>query len=152
MKAVIQRVKEASVTVNHKTIGAISQGMVILLGVHRNDTERQAQKLAQKILNLRIFSNPEDQNKNIDKSILDIGGEILVISQFTLIANTDKGNRPSFIKAASPDLAERLYNKFVEYLRRSGLKVATGRFGAMMKISLVNDGPVTIILEQDLKQ
>jgi len=149
MKAVVQRVKKARVLINGEVFSAIGQGMLILLGIHQDDTEKTAVGLSEKILKLRIF--PSSAEKNIDKSILDTRQEILVVSQFTLIADTQKGNRPSFIHAAEAEKAKRIYSKFVEHLRQSGLKVKTGKFGAMMEVSLVNDGPVTIILETTKK-
>jgi len=146
MKAVIQRVKRAKVTSEDDSLGSINKGLLILLGVENNDNEKKAKKLAQKALRLRIFSSAD---KNIDRSVKDINGEILVVSQFTLCADTSKGNRPSFMEAAEPERAKGLYLDFVDYLKEnSDLKITTGEFGAMMDVSLVNDGPVTIILSQ----
>ncbi len=145
MKAVIQRVKKAKVTSNEKTLGSIEKGMVVLLGVGKNDDEKTVEELADKILKLRIFSSSD---KNIDRSVQDIQGEILVVPQFTLCADTSKGNRPSFLEAADPDKAKEIYLNFVSCLKRCGLKIDSGEFGAMMNVSLVNDGPVTIILEE----
>lgn len=150
MKAVIQRVKYSDVVVDGTAIGEIGQGLMILLGVEEGDTRQEADKLIKKIPVLRIF---EDDNGKMNLSCLDIDGEILVISQFTLCADCSHGRRPSFIKSASPDAANELYEYFVDELKKSGVKkVATGEFGADMKVSLLNDGPVTIILEsKDLK-
>ncbi len=150
MKAVIQRVSSASVDVDGKTVGSISHGLLILLGVCRGDTKNDADKLVKKIPVLRIF---EDENRKMNLSCLDIGGEILVVSQFTLCADCSHGRRPSFTPSASPDEANTLYAYFLSELTKSGVKkVDTGVFGADMKVSLLNDGPVTIILDsEDLK-
>lgn len=150
MKAVIQRVTQSSVTVDGAEIGSINQGLMILLGVEDGDEKADADKLIKKIPVLRIF---EDENGKMNLSCLDIDGEILVISQFTLCADCSHGRRPSFINSAPPDEANMLYMYFVDELRKSGVKkVATGEFGADMKVSLLNDGPVTIILNsKDLK-
>lgn len=144
MKALIQRVKEAEVKVEEKSVGSISQGILILLGVAEEDSEKDADYLAQKILNLRIF--PDDKSK-MNLSVQDIKGELLVVSQFTLVGNCNKGNRPSFDRAAEPEEASRLCGYFIEKIKTSGLKVFSGVFGAMMNVSLVNDGPVTFMLE-----
>ena len=144
MKAVIQRVSEASVTVNGKIVGEIGKGLVILLGVHQTDEKADAEYLASKIPELRIF---EDQQQKMNRSLLDVQGEILAISQFTLFANTRKGRRPSFIEAAGPEKAQTLYQYFVDLLRNRGIPVATGIFGAMMEVKIFNQGPVTIILD-----
>lgn len=144
MRAVIQRVTRASVAIEGKIVGAIDQGLVILLGVKHGDTESDAKYLADKCANLRIFS---DADGKINLSALDVNGQILAISQFTLYGDTRKGRRPSFIDAAPPEISEPLYLKFVQYLKETGLKVATGEFGAMMLIEIHNDGPVTLILE-----
>lgn len=148
MKALIQRVASASVDVAGKTIGKTGRGYLVLLGVTHGDTDTCARKLAAKTLNLRVF---EDEAGKMNLSVCDIGGEILVVSQFTLYADTRKGNRPSFINAAPPELAKALYLEYVEALRREiGVnRVATGEFGAEMKVSLLNDGPVTIELIVD---
>jgi len=149
MKAVIQRVKSGKVMINDQVVGQIGQGLVVLLGVKDGDTEKQVQFLARKIVNLRIFS---DQQNKMNLSVKDIDGEVLVVSQFTLLADCQKGNRPSFIRAANPELAEGLYLKFIQELKKLGVvKVATGKFGAMMDVHLVNDGPVTIILDTEDK-
>jgi D-tyrosyl-tRNA(Tyr) deacylase len=144
MKAVIQRVTEAAVRVNGETTGAIGPGLLVLLGVEKGDGEADADWLAEKIVNLRIF---EDTAGKMNLSLRDCGGELLIVSQFTLAGNCSKGRRPSFDTAAPPDEANRLYGQFVEKMRRQGLPVATGIFQAEMKVSLVNDGPVTFILE-----
>ena len=145
MKVVIQRVSEAQVCIENKTVGAIGQGLVVLLGIETDDQEQDAQRLIQKILALRIF-NDEQGVMNI--ALKDTGGDLLVVSQFTLHANTRKGNRPSYIKAAKPDIAIPLYDYFLRQCEMAlGKKVASGEFGADMQVSLVNDGPVTIIID-----
>ena len=147
MKAVIQRVTSASVVVEGETLGAIDRGFLILLGVHEDDTEKEADLLAKKIANLRVF---EDDEEKMNLSMLDCGYSALVISQFTLLANTKKGNRPSFIAAARPEVAIPLYERFMEQLKVNGVEtVEHGEFGADMAVSLVNDGPVTIVLDTD---
>lgn len=143
MKAVIQRVKSASVSVDDKIIGEIATGFLIFLGVEQSDTQDDLDYLVKKIIGLRIF---KDDNKNMNLSIQDIGGEALVVSQFTLCADTSRGRRPSFIKAANPEEADSMYQQFCEQLKMNNLSVQTGKFGAIMDVSLVNDGPVTIIL------
>lgn len=164
MRAVIQRVKEASVSVGGKSaqgrsahargrpplagsggkIAQIGRGLLVLLGVAEGDTAEQARKLARKVADLRIMA---DREGKMNLSVLDVGAEVLVISQFTLLADTSRGNRPSFVKAAKPEEAEKLYELFVAELRKLGIPVKTGEFGAYMQISLINDGPVTIVLE-----
>jgi len=144
MRAVVQRVKKSWVEVDGKVVGSINEGLNILLGVGRGDTEEDIEKLAKKILNLRIF---EDERGKFQYSVLDIGGELLVISQFTLYANVKKGRRPSFEEAEEPKRAKKLYEKFVERLKQSGLKVETGVFGATMDVFIENWGPVTIIID-----
>ena len=147
MKAVIQRVTSASVVVEGETLGAIDRGFLILLGVHEDDTEKEADLLAKKVANLRVF---EDDEEKMNLSMLDCGYSALVISQFTLLANTKKGNRPSFIAAARPEVAIPLYERFMEQLEvNGGGTVEHGEFGADMAVSLVNDGPVTIVLDTD---
>ncbi|MBP5271809.1 MAG: D-tyrosyl-tRNA(Tyr) deacylase [Clostridia bacterium] len=147
MKAVIQRVTSADVKVDGKTLGAIGQGFLILLGVHEDDTEAEADLLAKKVANLRVF---EDADEKMNLSLLDTGFETLVISQFTLLADSKKGNRPSFIFAARPEQAIPLYERFMDQLKANGIAVVEhGEFGADMAVSLVNDGPVTIILDTD---
>jgi D-aminoacyl-tRNA deacylase len=144
MRAVIQRVKKSIVSVDGREVGRIGHGMLVLLGIHRQDTDAGADELARKISHLRIF---EDAGGKMNRSLLDTGGEMLVVSQFTLYGDCRKGRRPSFVEAAPPALAERLYNCFVNRLRQEGIVVETGRFRAMMAVSLVNDGPVTLILD-----
>ena len=144
MKVVIQRVRRASVKVNNKIIGKIGSGLVVLIGVGEGDTEKEAEHFADKIVNLRIFA---DENDKMNRSALDINGEILAVSQFTLYGDTKKGRRPSFVKAAGPEKAEKLFNYFVAKLRGTGLKVATGKFQAMMLVEIHNDGPVTLVIE-----
>ena len=146
MRAVLTRVKHASVSVDGKVIGQIGEGFLVLLGVTHEDTEAQAVKLADKLTGLRIF---EDEHEKMNRSLTDVGGELLIVSQFTLYANCKKGNRPSFTGAGAPDQAERLYEQFVERARQDVPHVETGRFGAMMQVSLVNDGPFTIWLDAD---
>lgn len=145
MKALIQRVKNASVNINSEQYSKIGYGMLVLLGVEKGDTEENAQKLAQKLVSLRIF---EDEQEKMNKSILDISGEMLVVSQFTLCGDCKKGTRPSFDKSAPPEVAERLYELFVKYVKESNVPVQTGKFRAMMEVSLVNDGPVTFMVEK----
>ena len=144
MKAVLQRVANAAVSVEGEILGSIGPGLCVLLGVSRADGPKEASRLAGKVARLRVF---EDENGRFDRSLLDVGGEALVVSQFTLLADTAKGNRPSFTDAAPPDQAETLYEAFCDGLRGLGVPVATGRFGARMAVELVNDGPVTIVLE-----
>lgn len=144
MKAVIQRVSHASVTVDGKICGQINQGFLVLLGVGLEDTENDCIRIADKLIKLRIFS---DKNGKINLSLKDISGELLIVSQFTLYADCRKGNRPNFIQAGKPDDAERLYNFFTEYCKKSIENVQMGIFGADMKVELLNDGPFTVILE-----
>ncbi|MBE4951352.1 D-aminoacyl-tRNA deacylase [Chryseobacterium culicis] len=148
MKIVIQRVSEASVKVDGKIVGKIGKGLMLLAGVDENDEKTDADWLVQKVLNLRIFGDEEDK---LNLSVKDIAGEILCISQFTLIADYKKGNRPSFIKAAKPDKAVPLFDYFKEEIAKSGLKTESGIFGADMKVSLINDGPVTIVMDSITK-
>ncbi len=144
VKAVVQRVSHASVRVGAEVAGEIGAGLCVLLGVARGDGAADAVRLAGKVARLRIF---EDDEGRFDRSLIDTGGEALVVSQFTLLADTAKGNRPSFSEAAAPDHAEPLYEAFCEELRQLGVGVATGVFGARMAVELVNDGPVTITLD-----
>jgi D-tyrosyl-tRNA(Tyr) deacylase len=144
MRAVVQRVREASVRADGEVVAAIGLGAVVLLGVASADTAAEADRLAGKVARLRIFVNDDGR---LDHSLLDVGGEALVVSQFTLIADTRKGNRPSFTDAAGPDVAEPLYERFCAALVEEGVRVARGVFGARMQVSLVNDGPVTIVLD-----
>lgn len=145
MKTVIQRVTSASVTVEGRIVGEIGRGILVLLGVEKGDAEARADWLAEKIINLRIF---EDEGGKMNLSLRDISGSLLVVSQFTLAGNCDKGRRPSFDSAAAPEEGRRLYEYFVEALKRLNAPVATGIFQADMRVSLVNDGPVTFILER----
>lgn len=144
MKVVLQRVKKASVTVREEKISEIEKGFLLLVGVTHEDTEEDLKYLVNKIVHLRIF---EDENNKMNLSIKDVDGSILSVSQFTLYGDTKKGRRPSFIKAAKPDEAEALYDAFNKALRTEGLVTETGEFGAMMDVSLVNDGPVTLIID-----
>ena len=145
MKVVIQRVSKASVTIEGKIVAVINKGFLILLGIINEDTQEDINWLSKKIVNLRIFGDDKDV---MNKSLLDINGKAIVVSQFTLYANTKKGNRPSYIKAAKPDIAIPLYETFVKQLETDlGKKVQTGQFGADMKIELLNDGPVTIVID-----
>ncbi len=143
MKAVVQRVTHSDVKSEGRQIGAIENGLLVLLGVGRDDTDKQARWLAEKIVNLRIF---EDPNGKMNHSLLEIGGSMLVVSQFTLLGDCRKGRRPSFATAAPPETAHMLYERFVSFVKDMGIGVATGEFGAMMQVSLVNDGPVTLII------
>jgi len=145
MRALLQRVSRASVTVDQQTISAIGNGLLILLGVGHGDGEQQAKYLAEKIANLRVF---EDEQGKTNLSILDVKGEAIVVSQFTLYADARKGRRPSFTDAALPELAEPLVNRFIELLRGHGIPTQTGKFGAHMEVEIHNDGPVTIWLEK----
>lgn len=143
MKALLQRVSHAKVTVDDQTVGAIQQGLLVFLGVELNDTEAQAKKLAQRLLGYRMFADSDDKT---NLSVSDIQGQILVVSQFTLAADTNSGRRPSFSTAAPPAQAQALYEFFVEQLRASPLTIATGQFGGDMQVSLTNDGPMTFLL------
>lgn len=149
MRLVIQRVKHASVEIENKIKGRINNGLLILLGITHDDNEEDINWLSQKLVNLRIFN---DENGVMNKSVLDIKGNILLISQFTLYAQTQKGNRPSYINAAKPDLAIPLYEKMIEKIQNDlGTEIQTGEFGADMKVELLNDGPVTIIMDSKNK-
>ena len=148
MKIVVQRVSESHVKVNGDIVGQIEKGFMLLVGIDENDENEDADWLVKKILDLRIFG---DENDKLNLSIKDINGEILCISQFTLIADYKKGNRPSFIKAAKPDKAIPLFEYFKTELKKSNLKVESGIFGADMKVSLINDGPVTLVLDSKTK-
>jgi len=144
MRVVVQRSRNASVTVGGEVVGQITAGLVLLVGVTHEDSVEDAAYLADKVVNLRIF---EDEHEKMNFSLLDTGGEILSVSQFTLYGDCRKGRRPNFMMAAKPDQAEQLYNLFNQLLRDKGIRVETGRFGAMMEVSLVNDGPVTLIMD-----
>jgi D-tyrosyl-tRNA(Tyr) deacylase len=144
MRAVVQRVSKASVTVDDELVGSISHGLCVLVGATHDDTEAEARKLAEKLWKLRIFADDEDK---MNRSVADVDGEVLIVSQFTLYADAAKGNRPSYVAAARPEQAEPLVETVVDHLRSLGATVATGRFRADMAVELVNDGPVTISLE-----
>ena len=144
MKVLLQRVTRASVSIGSEVVGRIGRGLVVFIGVATGDTEKDAQYLAQKTVSLRIFS---DEEGRFNLSALDIKGELLVVSQFTLLANTRKGRRPSFIEAAPPTQAEEIFERFVEQARATGLRVETGRFQQYMQVEIHNDGPVTILLD-----
>jgi D-tyrosyl-tRNA(Tyr) deacylase len=144
MRAVVQRVSEASVRVGDEVVGRIGRGLLVLIGVARADGEREADYLADKVAHLRVF---EDDDGKLNRSVLDVGGEVLVVSQFTLLGDCRKGRRPSFIEAADPEHGSWLYGQFVERVARAGAPVQTGRFRALMAVSLVNDGPVTLVID-----
>ena len=145
MKVVIQRVKNAEVKVDGKIVGKIDKGFLVLLGITHSDTKENADFLVKKVCNLRVF---EDENNKMNLALKDVDGELLIVSQFTLYANCNDGNRPSFIDAAKPDIANELYEYFCNKCEEKGFKVEKGIFGADMKVSLLNDGPVTIIIEK----
>lgn len=145
MKLVVQRVKNAKVEVEGKTVGSIEKGFLVLLGVTHTDTKKEADYLVKKLCNLRVF---EDENGKMNLGLKEIEGELLIISQFTLYADCTGGNRPSFVNAAKPDIAQPLYEYFCEECRKNNIHVEKGIFGADMKVSLLNDGPVTIVLEK----
>ncbi|WP_339609989.1 D-aminoacyl-tRNA deacylase [uncultured Planktosalinus sp.] len=150
MRVVIQRVKEASVTIEEKIASQIGSGLLILLGIENNDTHEEIDWLVSKISKLRIFG---DENGAMNRSLIETKGDVLIVSQFTLHASTKKGNRPSFIKAAKPDVAIPLYEQFVAcFEKQLGQSVATGSFGAMMEVALINDGPVTIVIDTKNKE
>jgi D-tyrosyl-tRNA(Tyr) deacylase len=150
MRAVLQRVSKASVTVDSELISSIGKGLLVLLGIEDADGQEDVEWLANKIVNLRIFN---DENDVMNQSVLDVHGQIIVVSQFTLHAQTKKGNRPSYIKAAKPDIAVPMYERFVSVLEQKlGKKVGTGIFGADMKVELLNDGPVTIVIDTKNKE
>lgn len=144
MRAVVQRVSSAKVTVNERTVGAIDRGLLVLVGVEQGDGAGDVQYIAGKVRDLRVF---EDEAHHLNRSIQDVGGSVLVVSQFTLAADCRKGRRPSFDAAAPPEIAKPLYDDVVRELKASGVPVATGEFQAMMQVSLVNDGPVTVLLD-----
>lgn len=145
MKIVIQRVKESHVKVNDRIVGKIGMGLLLLVGIEKGDNENILEFMADKIVNLRIFP---DENRKMNMSLLEVKGEILAVSQFTLAGSLEKGRRPSFDNAEIPERAEVLFKKFVEVLKNKGVKVETGEFGAIMDVYLINDGPVTFILEK----
>ncbi len=146
MRFVVQRVNEAAVAVDGNTIGQIGKGFLVLIGVSDEDTKEIADKMVKKMLGLRIF---DDENDKINLSLTDVGGELLLVSQFTLYANCKKGYRPSFIEAGAPDMANEMYEYIIGKCREAGYHVETGEFGADMKVSLLNDGPFTIILDSE---
>ena len=146
MKFVIQRVKNASVEVDNKTVGSINKGFLVLIGITHTDTKQIADVLINKLIKLRVF---EDENEKMNLALSDVGGELLLISQFTLYADCKKGNRPAFIDAAKPDYANELYEYIIEECKKQEINVQTGMFGADMKVDLLNDGPVTIILDSE---
>lgn len=146
MRAVLQRVREASVSVGGRVVGRIGSGLVVLVGVAPTDSIDDVAALSAKLAGLRVFRDDEGK---MNRSVVDIHGEVLVVSQFTLLADTSKGRRPSFVGAATPDIAEPLVNELVDQLRRAGVPVSTGQFGAMMQVALVNDGPVTIVVDTE---
>lgn len=148
MRAVVQRVKQASVEINEKLISEISHGLLILLGVGKDDEESDVEYVADKIANLRVF---EDEQGKMNLSLIDVEGQVLVVPQFTLYGDCRKGRRPSFINAARPEKAEELYRKFISALKNAGLEVKEGVFGAFMDVSLINNGPVTILLDSKKK-
>jgi len=146
MRFIIQRVKKASVEVENKIVGKIEQGFLVLIGITQEDNEQTADKLIKKLINLRVFT---DENDKMNLSLKDIKGEMLLVSQFTLYADCKKGNRPSFDKSAKFDVANKLYEYIIAECKKTGINIETGVFGAKMQVSLVNDGPVTIILDSD---
>ncbi len=145
MKAVVQRVSKASVTVEGSVVGSIGRGLVVLIGFSRQDSPQDIAPMVEKILNLRIF---EDDQRKMNRSLLDVRGEVLLVSQFTLLGDTRKGRRPNFMDAAPPEVAQKLYHEFIQEIERQKVKVQTGRFQAYMEVQIYNDGPVTLILER----
>lgn len=148
MRIVIQRVTASSVEIDGKIVGKIGRGLNLLVGIAATDTEAELDWMVRKCLDLRLFPDPDNDNGRWNQSVLDIGGELLVVSQFTLYGDCRKGRRPSFDRSAAPEPAQKMYELFVEKLRSHGLKVETGEFGAMMNVSIENDGPVTLLLER----
>ncbi len=148
MRAVVQRVKRAAVRVDGSVVGSIGPGLLVLVGIGKTDSGMDLQNLAEKIVNLRVF---EDEHGKMNRSLLEMGGQVLCVSQFTLYGDCRKGRRPSYDRAAGPDMAQRLYDDFVKALRSFGIVVATGQFQAMMEVELVNDGPVTLLLDSEKK-
>ena len=148
MKALIQRVKKASVNINQSEYSKITKGLLILVGIHKNDSVEDIKFIIDKSINLRIFS---DENDKFNYSAIDLRAELLIVSQFTLHADTSKGRRPSFFDAALPENAEKLYDQVISEYNKTGLKINTGKFGAKMEIELINDGPVTIMLDSHMK-
>ena len=144
MKVLIQRVKRASITINNELFSEINNGMLALVGIEKGDTVENVQKIAKKVVSLRIFADKDDK---MNLSLIDTKGEMLIVSQFTLCGNCKKGTRPSFDNSAHPDLANELYERFIQEVKNYGIKCGTGQFGAMMEVALINDGPVTFMLE-----
>ena len=144
MKVLIQRVKKASVTIENKLFSSINKGILAFVGIEKGDTQEQVEKAAKKIANLRIFP---DENDKMNRSLIDVQGEMLIVSQFTLCGDCKKGTRPSFDKSAPPDVANQLYENFVKEIQNYGIKTQTGKFAAMMDVELINDGPVTFMIE-----
>jgi D-aminoacyl-tRNA deacylase len=149
MRVVVQRVKSSQVMVSGQVVGQIGRGLNLLVGIANTDTESELEWMARKCLEMRVFSDEPEGDRRWQKSVGEIGGEILVVSQFTLYGDCRKGRRPSFDQSAQPDRAEQLYDRFVLKLRESGLRVETGRFGAMMQVAIENDGPVTLLLDRE---
>ena len=149
MRVIIQRVSEASVSIDSQVNAKIKQGLMILVGISTEDNQEDIDWLTQKIINLRVFN---DENGKMNLSLLDVKGEVLIVSQFTLFASTKKGNRPSFIQSAKPEIAVPLYEQLIESLKATGIEIKTGTFGADMKVSLTNDGPVTISIDSKNKE
>ncbi|MGD9211815.1 MAG: D-aminoacyl-tRNA deacylase [Desulfobacteraceae bacterium] len=147
MRAVIQRVSKSTVSIDNHVVGQIGAGLTILLGISQDDSEKDVHYLVDKIAHLRIF---EDEKGKMNRSLVDVGGAVLIISQFTLLADCRKGRRPSFIQAAAPKMADQLYKHFIERMITHGIDVQTGRFGAMMQVSIINEGPVTIIMDSSI--
>ncbi|NEQ38513.1 MAG: D-tyrosyl-tRNA(Tyr) deacylase [Okeania sp. SIO3I5] len=149
MRVIIQRVNFSQVKVNGEIVGKIGKGLNLLVGIAKNDTEAEIDWMVRKCLDMRLFPDPDSDNNRWEKSVKDIDGELLIVSQFTLYGDCRKGRRPSFDNSASPDVAKQLYQLFVEQFKLSGLKVETGIFGAMMQVEIENDGPVTLLLERE---
>jgi len=149
MRVIIQRVKSSQVTVNGEVVGKIGRGLNLLVGIATTDTEAELDWMVRKCLDLRLFPGNDTSSDRWEKSVQEIQGELLVVSQFTLYGDCRKGRRPSFTRSSAPDIAQKLYEQFVEKLRQSGLRVETGQFGAMMQVSIENDGPVTLLLERE---
>lgn len=149
MKVILQRVRSSQVCIDGEIVGRIGRGLNLLVGIARTDTEAELEWMARKCLDLRLFPEEGDEAGRWQRSVVDVGGELLVVSQFTLYGDCRKGRRPSFDRSAAPERAIALYEKFVEQLRQSGLRVETGRFGAMMQVAIENDGPVTLVLERE---
>ena len=147
MRAVVQRVSSAAVTVDARTVGEIGHGLLVLVGVEREDGPPDVEYVAGKIRDLRVFEDPADPSRHMNRSVHEVGGSVLVVSQFTLAGDCRKGRRPSFDGAAAPEIARPLYEEVVRALQASGVRVATGEFQAMMQVSLVNDGPITLLLD-----